>query len=277
MAASIIARYPDMSPGEIRIADVLLELGPDLIYRSVTDVAALADCAISSVVRCCQRLGFKGFQDLKIAFSRDVAHPVQALTLDSATDGSPAALLAHTCDSASEAIAHGAAAVDLAAFTAAADILAGADRILLVGVGTSAPLVQDAAYRLTTIGLHADAPADVHVQHVRAGLLTPADVCLVVSHTGSTRETVSVVAAARQSGAKVVAVSSFSHSPLSEHVDVLLVAGSRETAFRVEAMASRIAHLVLLDALHVVIAQRRAERADGALQRTADVLAEHRF
>ena len=40
------------------------------------------------------------------------------------------------------------------------------------------------AYRLLWVGIEADAPADVHVQHVRATLLEPEDLALVISHTG---------------------------------------------------------------------------------------------
>jgi DNA-binding MurR/RpiR family transcriptional regulator len=98
-----------------------------------------------------------------------------------------------------------------------------------------------------------------------------------VSHTGATRETISAVAAARAAGAQVVAVSSFVRSPLVDLVDVGLVAASRETLYRVEAMASRIAHLVVLDALYVALALRRERAATGALEATADALAEHRY
>ncbi|MEX2100826.1 MAG: MurR/RpiR family transcriptional regulator [Acidimicrobiia bacterium] len=278
VAASIHARLPELNPAEARIAAVFLELGPDLIYRSVSDVAALADCAISSVVRCCQRLGFKGFHDLKIALSRDPAHPTRTLVdATQAAELGAAGVLQRVAGSAEEAIRYGVGVVDPSAFERVVAILSAARRILIVGVGTSAPLAQDVAYRFVTIGLLAEAPGDVHVQHVRASLLSPADACLAISHTGSTRETVSAAAAACAAGAAVVAVSSFTHSPLSEHAQELLVAASRETTFRVEAMASRVAHLVVLDALYVALALADEEGASASLSRTGDVLAEHRF
>ena len=59
--------------------------------------------------------------------------------------------------------------------------------------------------------------------------------------------------------------------------DVALVAGGRETSYRVEAMASRIAHLLVIDTLFtsLVLSDRRRTRL--AQQITADVLAEHRY
>ena len=277
VAAAIEARLSDLGEGDGRIAQIMLALGPDLIYHSVSDISERAGSSLSSVVRCCQRLGFKGFQDLKIALSRDPAHPTHNLVEDASTDHSPMQIVGRVAASAQEAVAQVAASIDPDALDVAVDLLDAAGRILLVGVGTSAPLVQDAGYRLSTIGLRAEAPADVHVQHVKARLLTAGDVCLAVSHTGATRETLSAVAAARAAGARVVAVSSFVKSPLIDLVDVGLVAASRETLYRVEAMASRIAHLVILDSLYVAVALRRENTATAALEAATDALADHRY
>lgn len=60
-------------------------------------------------------------------------------------------------------------------------------------------------------------------------------------------------------------------------VDLALVAGSRETAFRVEAMASRVAHLTVLDALLVAVALRDRARSLAAQDAVAAVLSEHRY
>ena len=109
-----------------------------------------------------------------------------------------------------------------------------------------------------------------------AGLPTAADACLAISHTGQTRETLATVTAARAAGATTVAVTSFSRSPLTKIVDAALVAGSRETAFRIEAMSSRLAHAAVLDALRVSLALARPDRARPAQALSADVLTEHR-
>ena len=73
------------------------------------------------------------------------------------------------------------------------------------------------------------------------------------------------------------AITSFAVSPLTEQVDHVIVAGSRELALRLEAMASRLAHLALLDALLVAVASRDESRAANALEHYTDVLGEHRL
>jgi DNA-binding MurR/RpiR family transcriptional regulator len=174
-----------------------------------------------------------------------------------------------------QSVKDAAALVDGAAFDEAVALLDGARRVLWVGVGTSAPLAQDAAYRFRA-GIESEAPADVHVQHVAARLLRSEDVCVAVSHTGSTRETLAAVEAAGEAGARTVAITSFLHSPLTELADVVLTAGSRDVSFRLEAMASRLAHMAVIDALLVAVAEHDHRRSERALDLYTAVLGGHR-
>lgn len=75
----------------------------------------------------------------------------------------------------------------------------------------------------------------------------------------------------------MIAVTSFSTTPLTELADVVLVAGGYETTYRVEAMASRLAHLLVIDSLYTSLVLASGRRAKKAQRLTADVLAEHRY
>lgn len=277
VAARIRALLPSLVPSEVRVAQLFLDDPRGVIHLSVTEVAAAAGSSASTVVRCCQRLGYPGFQVLKLALAQEAVPPLQRLQGDIAEGDGPAEVLAKAFTAGAEALHEAASTVDPDAFAHAVGALASARRVLFVGVGSSAPPAQDAAYRFLTIGLQTEAPADVHVQHVAASLLGPGDVCVAVSHTGSTRETLAAAAAAAAAGARVIAVTSFLRSPLTEVARITLVAGSRETSFRVEAMASRIAHLTVLDALFVAVAMRDRERATAAQRAYGAVLGEHRL
>lgn len=259
-------------PAEARVAQVIREAPDAVIHQSVTELAAAAEVSTASVVRCAQKLGFKGFHDLKLALAQDLA----AFRL-SEPEEREMSVLSRVTAAGAQSVRDASALVDPAAFDDAVRAVDRAQRILFVGVGTSAPLAQDAGYRFRAIGLQAEAPADAHVQHVAARLLGRGDVCFAVSHTGSTRETLAAVEAARIAGAQTVLVTSFLKSPLAEVADVVLLAGSREVSFRLEAMASRLAHLAVIDAMLVAVAELDPRRSERALDLYADVIAEHRF
>lgn len=275
LTSRIRALRPSLSRTGTAIAGVLLDDPAAVIQMTVSDLAALSGTSVGSVVRFCQEIGLRGFQDLKLRIvaedARGDAHDLQHL------EGSPAGIMASVFRSSARAITDAEKTVSVADFTAAAQAITQARAVLVVGVGTSAPLAQDAAYRFKSIGILAEAPTDALNQHIAAQLLTTADVCLAVSHTGQTRETLAAVGAAHQAGATTIAVTSFYRSPLTDICNHTLVAGSTETAYRVEAMASRFTHLAVLDALHSAVAHNDPHRAQRAAALVAQAVGEHRF
>jgi RpiR family transcriptional regulator, carbohydrate utilization regulator len=275
--AEVRSLLPSLQPSDARVARVILEEPDAVVYRSVSEVAEAAETSSATVVRCAQKLGFRGFHDLKLALARERAtFEASQPDLDAAVDPR-LAVLARVCATGAQTVRDAAALVEPQAFEATVSALSDAGRVLFIGVGTSAPLAQDAAYRFSAIGLHAEALADVHVQHFQARRLQAGDVCVAVSHTGSTRETLAATQAASEGGAETVAITSFARSPLTELVDHVILAGTREVSFHLEAMASRLAHLALLDALLVAVASRDEARAQAALEVYADMLGEHRL
>lgn len=269
----IRANLQGFSPAERRVADVVLADPLEILDASVTELADRAGTSAASVVRMCTSIGLKGYQELKTRLA--VEHVPDADSIEEVAPGTAGQLTATLRDFAS-ALRDTASVLDVEPVENVIDALLGARRIQFAAVGTSAMLAFDGSYRLTTLGLSAFYVGDVHAQHIQARMLGPEDVLFAVSHTGSTFETLAAVRAARTAGATVVAVTSFARSPLTELCHHVIIAGSAETRIRVEAVASRLVHLAVLDALHVLLRQRLPD-SDAHLGAAADVLAEHRF
>lgn len=265
-----------LSPAERRVADSVLAEPFSVMHLSVTELAVQAGSSPASVVRMCTSLGLRGFQELKILLARESVS-TERPPLDSieADDGA-VELVRKVLGSTRQALERTESALVPAVIEDAADRMLRARRVQFGGVGTSAPLAADIAYRMMTIGVNASFLADVHSQHVAARMLGAEDIFFAISHTGSTFETLAAARAAGTAGATVIAMTSFVSSPLTELADLVIVAGSAETAYRVEAMASRIVHLTVLDVIYSILALR-APSASAAQALTADVLIEHRF
>ncbi len=275
-AELIRANLSSLSPAERKVADAVLRDPIAVIHLSVSELAALADSSPSSVVRMCVSLGLRGYQELKILLARE-SFPAEKQVLAAITLADDAASAARkVIAGTAAALEQSAAVIDVARISTIAKILRSARRVLFAAVGTSAPIASDAAHRMMTLGLDSRFESDVHAQHVAARMLTQADVFFVISHTGSTTEILAAARSAHDAGATVVALTSFATSPLTEIADHVLVAGSAETAFRVEAMTSRIVHLTVVDAIFVAYSLTEPDAA--AYQRVAaDVITEHRI
>ncbi|GAA2326763.1 MurR/RpiR family transcriptional regulator [Streptomyces cuspidosporus] len=263
-----------------RVIEMILS-DPDAVVRgSVTELAQKAGVAQSSAVRACQRLGYRGYQDVKLTITRDLAQQdeqEQELAHEEGIDGrTPAGdILDRILRRSGRALVDAAQTVDPALLSLTIDRMAVATRVLVVGNGTSAAPAHDAAYRLSALGLVTMFPTDVMAQHLAARHLDESCVCLVISHTGASRESLRAAEAARAAGAFTVAITSFANSPLTRVVDAALIAGGPEYGFRLEAMASRLAHLGIVDALFVGIAVRSPSASTKALDVMADITVEH--
>ncbi|MFI2611360.1 MurR/RpiR family transcriptional regulator [Kitasatospora sp. NPDC018619] len=274
LAAQIRARLGELRGTEARVAQVVLDRGADLVHLSVSDVATLAGTAPSSVVRACQRLGFRGYQELKIAAARQApAAPAPA-----EDEGGPAArALTGTLRAARAALDGLTATLSAADLQAAAELLDGAGRVVVLGAGLSGAVVLDLGYRLRALGLLVDAPADPITAQLAAAGLGPGTACVAVSHTGATRSVVDAARRAREAGAGVLALTSYARSPLTETASLALVAGGQDLVFGLETTASRLAHLAAVDALAQTLLALRGPRAERALGLSADVTADYAY
>lgn len=277
--AQIQAAAPSLVPSARRAMEVIIAEPEAVIGYAAADLAARADTAASTVVRACQKAGFTGFQDLKLALVRDLAlrgtdeQMMFASALDS--DSPPDKVFHAILTASSRTLVDATSTVDPAAFADALEALHACRHVLFVGNGQSANPVRDATHRMRTLGMSTSAPQDAIAQHIAARLLGEDGVCIAMSHTGATRETLLAAETAKVHGAYLIAVTSFRHSPLADLADAALVAGSPRQGFRLEATASRLAHLAITDALFVGLALRDPDRSGEYLNAMADITAEH--
>jgi RpiR family carbohydrate utilization transcriptional regulator len=274
--ARIRTLRPSLTPSEAAVAALTLARAAEVVGLGVAALARRAGVSTATVLRFSHTLGFAGFKDFKIALAVESGRS-PAVLAEEIRDADPPAQIARKVFQADmQAIGQTLELLDERAFNRAVGTLDTARRIEVYGIGSSAPIAVDAYYRLLRIGLPVGVVTDAHMQAVSASLLRKGDVALVISHTGRTRETLTAAEQARAAGATVIALTSFQRSPVTRIAHVVLVTASAETAFRVEAMASRIAHLSVIDALYVALATRRRHDALEALGRTSAIIEEKR-
>jgi DNA-binding MurR/RpiR family transcriptional regulator len=275
--ARIRALQDSLTPSELAVARLISADTTEILGLSVEVLAARAGVSTASVMRFCQSLGFSGFRELKLVLALDRRLPSAAgAEQEIMLDDSPLEVARKVLAAEARALHETLDLIDEAALCQAVTTLAGANRIELYGMGSSAPVVLDAYYRLMRLGLPVSSPPDSHMQSVSAALLKPGDAVLVVSHMGRTTGVLNAARRARMAGATVVALTSFLRSPLLDLAHIHLVTAVREASTRVEAMAARTAHLGLIDTLYVSLALRLQDRAQDTLELTQQAIDEQR-
>jgi RpiR family transcriptional regulator, carbohydrate utilization regulator len=228
-------------------------------------------------VRLCQHIGMKGFQDLKIGLARELVEPSKFIHEDVSPDDSTALVIAKVLQSDIAALIDTLKVLDAAALERAAKMILRAKRVEFYGIGSAGPVAVDIYYRMLRIGINCVVSIDSHMQAVSAALTDPEVVVLVISHSGSTRETLDAMRLAKTAGAQTIAITNYGKSPIQEYADVVLYTAAHETRFRTEAMMSRVAQLSVVDALFVCVAMARFDESLENINRTADVLSIKRY
>jgi RpiR family carbohydrate utilization transcriptional regulator len=275
--ARIRALLDALAPGARRIADYVLERPEDVLKMSVTELSEATQASEGSVINFCQRLGLSGFQQLKLSLAQDIVRPVQFIHEDLDISDDAATTCRKIFHSGIQALQDTLSVLDPAALTEAVETLRSARRIEVYGIGSSAPIADDAHYRMLRIGLDAKAVTDSHIQAISASRTDPGVAVLTISHSGSTHETVMSTKLAKAAGARTVVITNYARSPIQAHADVVLFTMARETRFRTEAMTSRIAQLCVLDALIAALALADHDRSVETLRSTFDTLSSKRF
>ena len=147
-----------------------------------------------------------------------------------------------------------------------------AARIDIYGVGPSALVGQHLHQKLHRIGLVSFLWSQGALAAASAGVLSPGDVAIGLSHTGTTIDTIDALRIAQHRGATTISVTNYEMSPIAAVSDLLLTTAGREITFSTGAMSSRIAQLTVVDCLFAGVAQRSYDRAIEALHRTDEVI-----
>jgi DNA-binding MurR/RpiR family transcriptional regulator len=236
---SIQARSGGLAASEAKVVDLLLA-DPLFVGASTTaQVAARAGVSPPTVIRATRALGFTGFTELKIeiARARGTARffaPPEALT----SDATSAAVLDKAVDSIQQA-----------------------RQVFAYGAGPSATVAADAVFRLRAVGVTTVGIPDYLSAMIAARLLGPDDVVIAVSSTGRTSTTLAVADAASAAGASLIAVTNQYGTPLATLANIALVVGGVPLPAQMAAAGSRLAQLVVIDALVAALALRDPERS----------------
>jgi RpiR family transcriptional regulator, carbohydrate utilization regulator len=266
-----------LPPAARRIAEFIAANAAEVVHMSVTELADRAGASEGSVVSLCRQLGAKGFHHLKIALARDLVKPVQFIHEDLDRNDDVPTIVEKVFLSDVQALQDTLKVLDRAAVARAVELILAAERVELYGIGSAAPIVEDAHYRMVRIGINCKVVIDSHIQAISASLTSPRVAVITVSHSGSTHETVTATRLAKASGAKTICITNYGKSPIQSYADVVLYTMARETEFRTEAMASRIAQLGIVDALIACLAIATYDRAVSTIRGTFEVLSVKRL
>lgn len=137
-------------------------------------------------------------------------------------------------------------------------------RVIVTGIGKSGHIGRKLAATLASTGTPAYFVHAAEAAHGDLGMITPEDVVIALSNSGTSEEVLTIVPLVKRQGARLISITGRPESPLAQQADVHLEAAVAEEAcpLNLAPTASTTATLALGDALAVALLDARGFGAD---------------
>jgi len=260
-------------PSERRVVELILADTEGAMESTAQELADRAGVARSTVVRACQSLGYRGYPQLRVALTRELAQ-ISQREQDYGT--SALGRIRADIDALSASLPQVASMLTEQSVETAVSLIVDAHRLLALAAGLSSPLASDLSMRLTAIGRPTEYVPDSIGQQIAARQLTEHDTAVVISGSGANESSLRAARAVRAAGGRLIVITSFASSPLVSLADVALVVAPATGSFRHELEhTSRVPHVILLESLVEVVATRLGDTSRTARSAVLSILSDN--
>lgn len=239
---------------EKKVATFVLEQPEKILYMSITDLAEACKVGDTSVFRFCKTLKLKGYQEFKVALAQGLPSDEEGVAqisdkiseTDTVEDTTKKILMTNIA-----ALEETYRLIDINDISKAVEWLIEAERVVFFGVGASLMTAMEAMNKFIRITPKVECVSDPHIQSMRASLLTPKDVAIIISYSGSTKDMIDIASSVKNTGAKSICITRFMKSPLTSYSDLTLLCGANEGPLQGGSLSAKISQLYLLDVVYM--------------------------
>ena len=268
--------YDDMGRSEKRIADYMLKDPKKIISLSISELAQKCGSGDATVVRFARRLGFSGYQELKLGLAAEIN---SSFAIDSTIEKNDSCyeIFVKRINDISVSLKNTESVLNNEHLEKAAKSIISAKRIVIFGLGNSAAIAMDAAHKFLRLGLDAQAVCDNHMQTIVASHLEEGCVAIGISHSGSSRDIVEALQIAKNKNATTVCITNYGNSPILPVSDIKLFTQAEETKRSILAINSRIVQLAIFDAIYTYIVINKDDISINAVYNTEQALKNKKY
>lgn len=255
------------SKGQKRIGNYILENYDKAAFMTASKLGATVGVSESTVVRFAMEIGFEGYPQLQRALQemiRSKLTSVQRMEVTTQQIGT-GDVLNKVLGADIEKIRRTLEETDKALFQSAVEDITAAKKIYVIGIGSASVLSGYLSFYFNHIfdnvrNLDPTSASGIFEQIMR---IQEGDLLIGITFSRYSRRTVKAAGYAKDSGAKVIALTDSVSAPIAEIADYTLLARSDMTSF----VDSLVAPLSLINALIVAIGLKKKDDIRASYQK----------
>lgn len=253
IGARIKMTLPGLNNTERRVANWFLAKGNITPQTTLRESAMALKVSEPLLVKVAKKMGCSGFRELREALTRYFAELPYDRELEITHNDSLDTVLAKVFAINIQTLKEAQSVADTDVIQKAARLAFNAHRVVIFAIGGSASVGQDFEHKLLRIGILAHAYSDYHLMLMAAAQLNTRDVVIAISQSGSTRELLNAVDAAKRQGTRIVCITNDNLSPLARRAHLSIFSPATRGPLLGQNAVARIIQLNLLDTLFIAI------------------------
>lgn len=255
--------YPSLSKSETKVADYILSEKGNIIYETLLEISKKIKVGEATILRCVKKLGFNGFQDLKLQIAKD-DKPDDETYHENFIDSIAANM--------TNCILNTKSVLDIDQLNMAINLIQNSNKLFFYGVGASGLAASEAQSRFIRMGKTGLAITDNHFQLMYSSTCEENDVILVLSLSGHTKDIIESIKVAKKQNAKIIAITNYLLSPLAQLADCVLLTAGKENLLDGGSLTSKISQLYIIDLLTTGYALLNKNKVLNLKEKTAELL-----
>ena len=280
MLTEIQHKLDELPPIQKKIAEYIIQNPKEVVRMSISHLARQSGAkSEASIVKFYRGLGFSGYHDFKVTLATEIAgrdfHNPDADNRISVDEDVPSIRrkIFHSCMHVLEMNNN---SIDDEVLEETIKLLHHANRIIILGYGTSAVAAYDLYIKLSRLGLDCHYSLDSHANALILSEPREGDVVFAISFSGESKDVVFQTRHVKGL-VPIIALTGEAGSPLAQVADLCISIQSFETTFHTDAMVSRIVQIAVMDVLFTSLAVRGGERSLNRLTRSRQGLSFIKF
>lgn len=265
--------FESLTPTDKKIAEYILKSPKDIFSLSSTILAEKSEVSVAAWNRFSTKLGYKGIPDLKFELAQstiETNEPELDIILEK--NDNIDTLIYKQSKMLISSIENTHSLIDNDKIQNAAETIAKANKIYLIGVGGSGIICDDFMQKLSRLGYNCEYLPSSDIMLPKIYHIKEKDVLFAISYSGKKNEVLLASEYAKKKGAKVICLTGYNiNSQIVKNSDISLFVPRDEKNYRLGSIASRNSMLIITDLLYYQIALKNFDKTLETIIETRNI------
>lgn len=268
-------KYEHLSSAERKVADYILGYPQEAIEANVSELAKVSGVSDATVIRMCRHLEYKGYYQFRLMLAKDVGRHEEDEEEEVRFKSEHNVVTKLLQNYADSLIAIG-ENISEEAMRNCVNLIKSCKQAHILTVGNTTPLGLYMGFRLGRLGIKCtyNISPEYYMNHVN--LADEGDIVIAISQSGSSKQVKQGMELAKEKGLKIMAITGYKQSPISEMADHVLISNGRKEAFNYYKNYAHLKETAVIDVLLELLQDRNTIELKGA-DKPEVILSEYKY